>query len=95
MNATTRSVDWTWVLLISLTLVGVTLGEGAEPGLWVTALIAAITGFKGRLVIDSFMELGGAHPGIRRLVRLYGLLVPILMIAVFLFGPQIAGLTSL
>ena len=45
MNATTRSVDWTWVLLISLTLVGVTLGEGAEPGLWVTALIAAITGF--------------------------------------------------
>ncbi len=91
----TRLVDWTWALLIALTLVGVSIGEGAEAGLWVTLFVAVVTAVKGRLVIDRFMELGGAHPGIRRLVRVYGLLVPTLMVTVYLFGPQIARLTSL
>ena len=68
MTTSVRSVDWTWIVLISLTLAGVAIGEGAEPGFWVTLTIAAIAAFKGRLVIDQFMELGSAHPTIRRLV---------------------------
>ena len=95
MILSTRTVDWTWILLVSLTLVGVAIGEGAEPGFWVTLTVAAIAAFKGRLVIDQFMELGSAHPAIRRLVRLFGLLVPALMVLVFLFGPQIARITTL
>ena len=95
MSATPRAIDWTWLVLISLTLVGVAIGEGAEPGFWVTLLVAAITAFKGRLVIDGFMELGSAHPAIRRLVRLFGLLVPALMVLVQLFGPWIAQVTAL
>ena len=95
MTASARTVDWTWILLISLTLAGVSIGEGAEPGFWVTLTVAAIAAFKGRLVIDRFMELGSAHPAIRRLVRLFGLLVPALMVLVYLFGPQIAQITTL
>lgn len=90
-----RGLDLTWILLVGLTLAGIAIGEGATPGFWVTATVAAIAAVKGRLVIDNFMELGGAHPGIRRLVRAFGLLVPALMVLVHLFGPQIAEITSL
>ncbi len=95
MTTRVRSVDWTWIVLISMTLAGVAVGEGAEPGFWVTLAVAAIAALKGRLVIDQFMELGSAHPAIRRLVSLFGLLVPALMVLVYLFGPQIAQLTTL
>jgi hypothetical protein len=95
MTVSTRAVDWTWLILLSLTLAGVAIGEGAEPGFWVTLAVAAIAALKGRLVIDQFMELGSAHPTIRRLVRLFGLLVPGLMVLVYVFGPQIAQLTTL
>jgi hypothetical protein len=90
-----RSLDWTWALLATLTLLGVAVGEGAEPGFWVTLTVAAIAALKGRLVIDQFMELGRAHPTLRRLVRLFGLLVPALMVLVYLFSPWIARVTAL
>ena len=93
--ASARGLGWTWLLLVGLTLAGIAIGEGATPGLWVTVTVAVITAVKGRLVIDAFMELSGAHPGIRRVVRSFGLLVPALMVLVYLFGPQIAAITSL
>ena len=95
MTASTRSVDWAWAILVTLTLAGVAIGEGAEPGFWITLTVAAIAALKGRLVIDHFMELSSAHPAIRRLVRLFGLLAPALMVLVYLFGPQIARITTL
>ena len=95
MITSSRSLDLVWILLIALTLGGVAIGEGAEPGFWITVIVAVITTFKGRMVIDYFMEVGDAHSAIRRLVRVYGFLVPLLMILTYLFGPQIAKLTSL
>lgn len=95
MSLSSRSVDWAWIILVALTLLGVAIGGGAEPGFWVTLSVAAIAAFKGRLVIDQFMELNTAHPTIRRLVRLFGLFVPALMMLVYLFGPQIAQVTNL
>lgn len=92
---TTRSLDWTWGILVTLTLVGIAIGGAATPGFWVTVGVAALAAFKGRLLIDQYMELGTAHPTIRRLVRLWGLFVPGLMILIYLFGPQIAQLTRL
>ena len=92
---TARTLDHVWMLLIALTLGGVAVGEGADPDFWVTLLVAGITAVKGRLVIDHFMEMGDALPSIRRLVRVFGLLVPTLMVLTHLFGPQIAGVTGL
>jgi len=85
----------TWSLLIGLTLTGAALGEGASPGLVLTLIVATITALKGSLVIEEFLEVSGARPGIRYPVRIFGLLVPTCMILVYLYGPQIARLTSL
>lgn len=85
----------TWSLLISLTLTGALLGEGASPGFVLTLIVATITAIKGILVIEEFLEVSGARPGIRYPVRIFGLLVPTCMILVYLYSPQIARLTSL
>jgi ABC-type nickel/cobalt efflux system permease component RcnA len=90
-----RKLDLVWLALITLTLAGAALGETAEPGLWITISVAAMMVLKGRMVIDHFMELGHANPGIRRMVRLYGVTIPLLLILTYLFGPQIAAMTSL
>jgi len=92
---TPRRLDLVWLLLIGLTLGGAILGEAAEPELWVTLGIASVMVLKGRMVIDHFMELADANRTIRRLVRLYGVAIPLLLVLTYLFGAQIAALTSL
>jgi len=45
---------------------------------------------------DPFqMELGDANRVIRRMVRPYGVVIPLLLVLTYVFGPQIASLTSL
>lgn len=84
-----------WLLLMVLTLSGTLLGEYALPGFWITVIIAGMTAFKGRLVIDQFMELNQASPVIRRIVRGFGLLVPALMILTYLLGTELVEITQL
>ena len=90
-----RRIDLVWILLLGLTVSGVALGETSQPGVWVTFSVAAIMAIKGRLVIDYFMELVNANRTIRRMVRLYGIAIPLLLILTYLFAPQIAHMTSL
>jgi len=85
----------TWILLVILTLAGAGLGEGASPGVGLTLIVALITALKGGMVIEEFLEISGARPGLRYPVRVFGLLVPVCMVLVHLYGPQIARLTSL
>lgn len=95
MKTSTRNVNLAWLLLIALTLGGTLLGESSNPGFWTSVLLAGIMALKGRMVIDHFLELGNAHPSIRRLVRLYATALPLLVIVSYFFGPQIARLTAL
>ena len=81
--------------MMALTLSGMLMGEYAQPGFWVTVSVACITAFKGRLVIDQFMELNQASPVIRRIVRSFGLVVPLLMILTYLLGAELAAVTQL
>jgi hypothetical protein len=90
-----KRLNISWIFLMALTLGGALMGEYAHPGFWVTVSVAFITAIKGRLIIDEFMELGDASPAIRHTVRLFGLLVPALMILTWLFGSQLARWTSL
>jgi hypothetical protein len=85
-----KRLDLSWLFLMTLTLSGALMGEYAHPGFWVSFGVAVITAIKGRLVIDEFMELGTASPAIRRTVRAFGLLVPILIMLVWLLGPRLA-----
>ena len=95
MKPSLRTLTLTWLLLVVLTLAGAGLGGGASPGLGLTLIVATITALKGGLVIEEFLEVGGATPGIRYPVRVFGLLVPVCMVLVYLYGPQIAQLTHL
>ena len=90
-----RTLTFAWLVLLGLTLIGGVVGNTGSPGLWVTVAVAAMMAFKGRVVIDHFLELGGAHPSIRRLVRFYAVALPVMLILTDLFGPQIAWLTTL
>lgn len=95
MHATIRSLTLSWLALTGLTLTGALLGEAGQPGFWVTISVAVMMAVKGRLVIDHFLELGNAHHSIRKLVRLYANVIPALVVITYLFGPQIAQLTTL
>ncbi len=95
MNPSFRALVLTWLVLVSLTLIGAALGDGASPGLGLTLIIATITAWKGGMVIEEFLEIGQARPAIRYPVRLFGLLIPACMLMVHLYGPAIARLTSL
>ena len=60
-----------------------------------TLIVATITALKGGMVIEEFLEVGGATPGIRYPVRIFGLLVPLCMVLVYLYGSHIAQFTRL
>lgn len=94
MNRALR-LDLTWLALVILTLGGALLGEFSSSGFWITLVIAVMTAVKGRLVIDRFMELGEASVIIRRVVRSFGLLVPLLILVDYLWGPELARLNWL
>ena len=95
MKTSLPALALTWLTLIGLTLAGAGLGDGASPGLILTLIVATITALKGGLVIEEFLEVSGATPGIRYPVRIFGLLVPLCMVLVYLYGPQIAQFTRL
>ena len=90
-----RKIDVLWILLMLITLGNAVIAETAEPGLLITLLIATATAIKGRLVVDHFMELKGAHPLMRISMQVYFYVIPGMMILVYLFPETIARLTQL
>jgi len=85
-----RRLDLAWLALVSFTLGGAFMGEFGADRFWVVAVVALVTFVKGRMVIVHFMELNRASPVIRRVVGLFGMLVPLLMLITWLWGPQLA-----
>jgi hypothetical protein len=90
-----RIVDRVWLALVALTLGGAWLGENADAGWAVTFFVAGVIAIKGRLVIDHFMELRDANTRLRRLMNLYFVVMPLAVIAVYLYGDMLARLTSI
>lgn len=88
-------VELAWLLLVALTFAGSLLGEYGGRSFWIVLLVAVMTAFKGRLVIDHFMELGQALPVIRRVVTVFGLLVPLLLLVTWLWGEELSRLNWL
>ena len=90
-----RLVDLLWLLLVALTLGGAYLGEASEPGLTVTLIISLTMAFKGRIIVDHFMELKTANRTIRKLMRAYFYVLPLVTVLTTLFGDWLARLTTL
>ncbi|MCP3661213.1 MAG: cytochrome C oxidase subunit IV family protein [Gammaproteobacteria bacterium] len=90
-----RSIDIIWLILMGLTLLSAALAESAEPGLVVTIIIALTVAFKGRMVVDRFMELANASRYLRNAMRIYLYVIPTMILLVYLFPETLARMTSL
>ena len=84
-----------WLALISITIFNVAIAEGIPPTLWVSLVIACTTCYKGLVVIDHFMELKEGNLYLRRMMRVYFLIFPSLIVLTYLFPEALASLTSL
>lgn len=90
-----KLLDRLWLVLVALTLGGALIGESADPGFVVTVIISLTMAFKGRVVVDHFMELKTANRKIRNLMRAYFYVLPAMTVLSYLFGDWIARLTTL
>ncbi len=95
MKKTFQKIDIAWLTLILLTLSGGLMGKMAQPGFWITVVIALMTFLKGRLVITYFMELDQkTSPIIRWVAASFCSLIPLLMIITYLWADQLARLSQ-
>lgn len=76
-------LDILWLLLIVLTISGAWLGESAQPGSGLALFLCLVAAFKGRMVIDHFMELRTANRHLRHLMRFYFYLFPLVTFLVY------------
>lgn len=90
-----KLIDRLWLLLIVLTLAGALIGEAVEPSLAATLIVSLMMAFKGRVVVDYFMELKTANRTLRNLMRAYFYVLPLVTVLVYLLGDRIARLTAL
>lgn len=84
-----------WLLLVALTGAGAWLAETGEAGWELTLTVAGLIALKGRLVIDYYMEMTDASPPLRRVLRAFVIVVPLLVLASQGFGAAIAGLAAI
>jgi hypothetical protein len=90
-----KLLDRLWLVLVALTLGGALIGESTDPSFVVTVIISLTMAFKGRVVVDHFMELKTANRKIRNLMRAYFYVLPAMTVLSYLFGDWIARLTML
>ena len=89
------SIEYLWLLLMAITLGNAVIAESADTNFIVTLLIAVSVAFKGRMVVDHFMELKNANRHIRKAMRLYFYIIPALFVLVYLFPKQLVRMTTL
>ncbi len=90
-----KSIDFIWLLLMGLTIATTLIAENADQDIWVVAVISIIIGFKGRMIVDRFMELRDANRYLRKAMRLYFYVIPGLIVLVHLFPEELARMTTL
>jgi len=81
-----KLITWLWLVLLILTLGGSLLGEMSQAGYLLMLFVTLSMAFKGRVVIDHFMELKNAHPFIRNTMQAYFYVLPIVTLVIYLFS---------
>jgi Prokaryotic Cytochrome C oxidase subunit IV len=84
-----------WLLLVGLTAAGAWLAETGHAGWPLTFTVAGLIAFKGRMVIDHYMEMTSANTKIRRVLYAFVTLVPLLVILSHGWGDVIRRLTTI
>jgi len=90
-----NAIDISWLILMVITSLNALVAETAEPHLLITAIICFSIAYKGRRIIDHFMELNHANATIQTLMRSYFYVFPALIFLTDLFSEELAALTSL
>ena len=89
------ALDFSWVLLMIITAANALVVETAEPSLAITALICGSIAYKGRRIMDYFMELHHANSTIQFFMRSYFHVFTALIFLSELFAEELAALTTL
>jgi hypothetical protein len=84
-----------WLLLVGLTLTSAWLAETGHAGWPLTFMVAGLIAFKGRMVVDHYMEMTTASSKIRRVLYAFISLVPLLVIFSHGWGDTLKRLTTL
>ena len=69
-----------WLLLVGLTGASAWFAETGHSSWALTLVVAGLIGFKGRLVIDHYMEMTTANAHIRRVLYAFATIVPVLVV---------------
>ncbi|MES9831841.1 MAG: cytochrome C oxidase subunit IV family protein [Candidatus Thiodiazotropha sp. DIVDIV] len=91
----TKSVDFIWLVLMGLTLLSAAIAESPDQGLLLILVISFTVAYKGRMIVDHFMELKDANRLLRNSMRVYFYFIPAMIVVVYLFPDLIARLTTL
>ena len=94
-NFTLNMLDISWILLMIITSANAFVAETAEPSLAITAIICCSIAYKGRRIMDYFMELNHANTTIQFFMRSYFHVFPALIFLSDLFSEELASLTTL
>ena len=94
-DAAHRVTGYAWVGLMLVTVMNATIAETVTPSLTITILVALSVAFKGCMVVEHFMGMKNAHGGLRLLMNIYFVVVPLMMVIVALYPETIASLTTL
>lgn len=73
-------LEYLWLTLLAIILFNTLLGENVESTALVSILVALTVMYKGLIVIDHFMELKDANKYLRRMMRIYFIFFPSLII---------------
>ncbi|OUR82566.1 hypothetical protein A9Q75_05855 [Colwellia psychrerythraea] len=94
-NFTLNMLDISWILLMIITSANAFVAETAEPSLAITAIICCSIAYKGRRIMDYFMELNHANTTIQFFMRSYFHVFPALIFLSDLFSEELASLTTI
>ncbi|MEJ1353649.1 MAG: cytochrome C oxidase subunit IV family protein [Candidatus Sedimenticola sp. (ex Thyasira tokunagai)] len=95
MQINLRNIDFIWMLLMGITVINALIAETADGGFLVSVVVAISVAFKGRMVVQSFMELHNANRFIRTMMNAYFYVIPLLIVVVQAYPETIAQLTRL
>jgi hypothetical protein len=84
-----------WLLLVGLTAAGAWLAETGHAGWPLACVVAGLIAFKGRMVIDHYMEMTTANTRIRRVLYLFITIVPLMVVVSHGWSDVIRRLTTI
>lgn len=84
-----------WLLLLTLTLGSAWLGETGHAGWPLAFVVAGLIVFKGRMVIDHYMEMTSANTRIRRVLYMFVIIVPLMVLLSHGWSEALRRLTTI